>query len=587
MKILYKSIALGLSMNILNRICGFIFFGMDSDTVIILSGIIFGIVITAFLISDSISKLFICGFAGFFTMIVGEIRVFSLILPIYDICPYIGGFISSFPAVTVALVLTAIHFKPSNYFSKAKDGIIMTKAMRIKLIIYAVVSSVSFSYLILPQNSGISVVLFSLLQFLMLWYIAPSKKRLILFVPVFLMSLNCFISGSNVWRISNLIVSIILYGCMFTDISFKNDTFEFITNTLINIIYSFTHFLLPFKWAVELNSEKAPLVKRILIAVGIAIPCAVVLVIVLSNIDMVFSLKTGSFINGLSSFISINTIVKAVFGTVAGLFLFGVMYNSHCETTEQNTTKNQHTGDLVIINILLSTILVIYTMFVIIQFKYLFAGSALPDGLTYTQYARKGFFELLALTGVNIAIILTVTKLTKSQNGVWLNFSKVLCHYLCAITIILLASSFYRMFLYTNDDGLTRLRFFVMGFLVFEAIGLIVTFFYIHKPKFNIVLIYTVTALTYYSLLNIIPADRIIAKNQIDKYLDGKRNDIDYIFTLSSDSIPAMEYLYENTDDENTKKRITYFVSEQTKSDIPDRWQRFNLSVYRAKDFLK
>ncbi|MBO5363909.1 MAG: DUF4173 domain-containing protein, partial [Clostridia bacterium] len=257
---------------------------------------------------------------------------------------------------------------------------------------------------------------------------------------------------------------------------------------------------------------------------------------------------------------------------------------SHTYRLEEKISASHLKGDLIIINVLLTSILLVYTLFVFIQFRYLFAGSTLPEGLTYTEYARKGFFELLALTGVNIAIILTVTKITKHHQGGWLTFSKVLCHYLCAVTIVLLISSFYRMLLYTNDDGLTRLRFFVLGFLVFEAIGLLITFLYIAKSNFNLPLVYATLALGYYVLLNLIPTDNIIAKNQVDRYLKGERTEIDYVFTLSADAVPALEYLKENTDDPSLKYNVDNFIHAQTTSKIPKRWQRLNLSIERAKN---
>ena len=142
------------------------------------------------------------------------------------------------------------------------------------------------------------------------------------------------------------------------------------------------------------------------------------------------------------------------------------------------------------------------------------------------------------------------------------------------------------MMLYTNDDGLTRLRFFVMGFLVFELAGLVVTFFYIAKPKFNITAIYSAIALTYYLILNIVPADNIIARNQINKYLAGEREGLEYIFTLSADAAPAMEYLYKSTPDEQMKINVTEFLKKKTEADIPERWQRYNLSVAKAERIL-
>ncbi len=458
--------------------------------------------------------------------------------------------------------------------------------MKTKLLLYAIITSISFSYLVLPENAGISVPIFALIQFICLWFTVPDRKKLVLFIPLLIISLNSFISSSNVWKISNIFVSIIIYGCMFVNFNIKRDSADFILNIISIIASSFSYFPLPFKWIIEASGHKAPVIKRVFAALIIALPCMLLLIAVLSNADMVFSLKTQSILLDFFEFFNANVFFKLLYGIVAGLFAFGIVYNAHTDEISEADHAIKLKGDLIIINILLISVLAIYTFFVIIQFKYLFAGTTLPDGLTYTEYARKGFFELLALTGVNIAAILIITQLTKSHNGKWLAFTKVLCHYLCAVTVILLISSFYRMFLYTNDDGLTRLRFFVMGFLVFEAIGLAITFIYIAKPKFNIILIYCIIALTYYTILNITPTDNIIAQNQIDKYLKGTREDICYVYSLSADIAPALHTLAQKAHNENDLHNITDFLKEKTESDIPDRWQRFNLSVENAKRLL-
>ena len=147
MKTLVKGLLLGLCMNILNRICESVFQGMNFEYILIWSSVIFGLVITAFLVSDNIAKLFACGFTGFFAMITSELFVFNRMFPSDSILPYIGGFISSVPAVVVAAILTSIHFKPSNYLIKLKDEINMTKSQKIKLILYAVISAIGFAYI--------------------------------------------------------------------------------------------------------------------------------------------------------------------------------------------------------------------------------------------------------------------------------------------------------------------------------------------------------------------------------------------------------------------------------------------------------
>jgi hypothetical protein len=273
---------------------------------------------------------------------------------------------------------------------------------------------------------------------------------------------------------------------------------------------------------------------------------------------------------------------KVIYGILVGLYLFGMVYITYAPRKEEKAfEKKFKDGDLIVLNILLISILSIYTMFVIIQFRYLFAGSTLPYGLTFTEYARKGFFELLFLSGLNILLILITVNLTHEKQGLWSKITKGLCSYLCLVTIIMLTSSFYRMWLYNVDDGLTRLRFLVFGFLIFESIGLIITFFYIIKPKFNIVAVYLSIAILYYTILNIVPIDSIVAKNQIDLYLNNTNVGIDYILTLSPDASKQIERLkYDKT----YGVKVNYYFENLDKyyNSVPFRWQRFNLSLNQA-----
>ncbi len=593
MKYLLKGFFLGISLVFANKLCCYISNSYMPEIVMLFSGIIFFVITTVFLISKNLSGLFLCGFCGLFIMFWGEIVLFSYAFPKFEygnywLVSYVGGFWGSMASIVVSIFLTLKQFTLSYFFKEDKSMSVYTeKNLKIKLLLYSIISAPSFSYLIMPENAGISVLLFSLIQFFCLWFIVPDRKRLILFIPILIMSLNCFISANNIWRIPNFFVNIVLYSCMFIKFSFKNDSLHYFSEIAEKIFLPLSYFNLPFKWVLEINSNKAPIIKRIALALIIAIPCALLLTMTLSSADMVFSLKTQTLLSDIFRQLSFNTIFIFICGIVAGLYLFSVQYNAHTSYFPKKYSSNVRKGDLIIINILLTVILFIYTLFVIIQFKYLFSGSTLPDGLTYTDYARKGFFELISLTGINIAAILTVIKFTKHCTGKWLIFTKVLCHYLCAVTIILLVSSFYRMMLYTNDDGLTRLRFFVLCFLFFEALGLIITFAYIAKPQFNITLIYLIIALTYYTMLNIIPTDRIIAKNQINKLLNGERIDIAYVYTLSADAAPAMEILYNSTDDEGIKKDIHKFLQHKTTSDIPQRWQRYNLSLKNSCEILQ
>ena len=55
-------------------------------------------------------------------------------------------------------------------------------------------------------------------------------------------------------------------------------------------------------------------------------------------------------------------------------------------------------------------------VFVAVQFKYFFSGT-LDSGLTYAEYARKGFFELLFGTIINLSLTTIIITFSKDVQG--------------------------------------------------------------------------------------------------------------------------------------------------------------------------
>ena len=462
------------------------------------------------------------------------------------------------------------------------------RVLKIKLLSYLFISSLSFSYLILPEKAGISVPIFVVVQFICLFFIVPNRKPLLIFIPIFILALNAFISGNDIWRGSNFLLTIALYALM---VLMSNDDYEigqssakFILDIARNIFRPLAYFKVPVKWSRESNEARSRLMKRILIGFLVSIPCLVVIIVLLSSADEIFSRYIGQTFKISQSFITPGSFFKLLCSLAAGFYLFGFAYLIHQPPNELVVKFDHKFGDFIIINIVLFSILSVYTIFTAIQFKYLFANSdALPYGLSYTYYARRGFFELLFLSGVNIFIILLVLKLTREEKGLGARLTKYFCCCLCLITLILLASSFYRMWLYNADSGLTRLRFLVFGFLIFEAVGLLFTFIYIIRPQFNIIVFYLLIGLSYYLLLNLIPMDAIIAKSQIDRYLANGKGDIEYVLTLSSDAASQISRLSAGGNARLKAEARKYFNRRNMEYERFSGWQKLNLSAEKCR----
>jgi len=453
------------------------------------------------------------------------------------------------------------------------------------LLLYLLISALGFSFLVLPQQAGVSVPIFVLMQAGFLSHLMPQKRPLIVLAPIFILALNAFLSANPMWRVANLLVSVLLYGLMavwMTDGVFLKDISSALFRRIgKTICRAFSRFPVPFRWMSESRKESMPTLRRVFIGLAISVPVLLFLIVMLSRADLIFSRATLRFFESLFAFISLSALARFLFGIVAGLYLFGILYGVLAvqDEEEEECERTQRRGDCMILNIVLSSVLLVYTLFVIIQFRYLFASpDSLPHGLNFESYARRGFFELLFLTGVNIAFILLTVWLTKTQSGRGAKLTKILCLYLCAVTVVLLISSFYRMWLHGSDDGLTTMRLLVFGFLIFECIGLLITFFYIWKPNFNIIQVYCLIALSYYLLLNLAPLDRIIARDQVNRYFETGQAGIDYTLTLSPDAAPEIARLFQSENSGTRNRARAYFDAIESS----ESWRQWNLSLDRA-----
>ena len=75
----------------------------------------------------------------------------------------------------------------------------MVNAVRLRLLGYLLVSAVSFFVLVMPERAGFSVMVFAVVQLACVYFLAPKKKPLLMFVPLFVMAAN--MAGVDITRL--------------------------------------------------------------------------------------------------------------------------------------------------------------------------------------------------------------------------------------------------------------------------------------------------------------------------------------------------------------------------------------------------
>lgn len=444
----------------------------------------------------------------------------------------------------------------------------MNKTKKIALLSYFIATIILFVYLATPYRSGLGMLIFTALQILACFFLFSNKEALFLSFPLLAFSLNCFISTNTMWRFSNAFASILIVSAM----ALVNSK-SFTPGRIISRLFEpCVHSKELKEMLPERSEENSKKTKSLLLGLLIALPFLFVIIPLLISADLVLQ---NMFAN-ISFEWFVANIYKLILGLAVGLYLFGVIISGHKkrEETKEDTINWTKRLSYITINTLLSCLLIVYVAFIIVQIKYLLLQGSLPEEFTYAEYARRGFFELLFLSILNTIILVCITRKNIVKS------TKIFAMLFCVSTMCLAFASYYRMQLYIDSYGLSRLRLLVITFLSFEFIGLLLTSYYILKKKFNIITCYLIIMLSFYSFVNVLPIDYIIAKNQVGRMVTSNVDGIAYITqVLSADAYSQVEQIKDKYPEEfkayvHNIARTAYKENRLGKAP----WQSFNFT---------
>ena len=233
----------------------------------------------------------------------------------------------------------------------------------------------------------------------------------------------------------------------------------------------------------------------------------------------------------------------------------------------------------------------IYIVFFISQAKYLFSAfsDTLPETFTYAEYARKGFFELCTVAGINFGIMAVSFSFIKREKDEEPILLRVMIGMLSLLTLGLIVTAMSKMAMYINYYGLTQLRVFTSWFMIVLFFVFVVTLIRQIK-KFNVFRIVIVGVMALFILLSYGNVDGSIAKYNVNRYLDGTLPAIAVsdFYNLSDAAVPYMYELLEKTTDEELAREV-YSAIMRDEYDVYGEEERegftledYNLQSYRA-----
>ncbi len=222
------------------------------------------------------------------------------------------------------------------------------------------------------------------------------------------------------------------------------------------------------------NGKRSAQVWPIIRGVVITLPVIAVFASLLSSADPIFAKRLGDFIglfkiNNLPEYIFRLVLILVIAYALAGAFLHAAQKSG--ETVEEKTWISPFLG-FTESSIVLGSVVLLFVSFVVIQFQYFFGGQANISiaGYTYSEYARKGFGELVTVAFFSLLLLLGLGTITRRETENQRRTFSVLGVGLVGLVIVMLVTAFKRLVLYEAAYGFSRLRTYTHIFMIWLAL---------------------------------------------------------------------------------------------------------------------
>ena len=241
------------------------------------------------------------------------------------------------------------------------------------------------------------------------------------------------------------------------------------------------------------------------------------------------------------------------------------------------------------VGILLGSLNLLFTGFVATQATYLFGGVShimATPGLTCSDYARRGFFELVMVAAIAMPVLLGTEWVLPKDKPRNLLLYRYLAGYQVLVLMMILASAIQRMVLYEQAFGLTESRIYATAFLfwiLFVYLWFCATVLSGRRRSFaSGALLAAFAGLMVLALSN---PEEMIVRSQISRAAQGTKMDSRYLTSLSADAIPAIIQSLPLLK-ENERSILARHMLSQYGGEAQNNWRTWNLSRSNARGIV-
>jgi hypothetical protein len=274
----------------------------------------------------------------------------------------------------------------------------------------------------------------------------------------------------------------------------------------------------------------------------IALPLLLIFGGLFASADPVFARIMGNAFHIDAGVVASHLIIGGIIAWFVGGFLRAAVLTTG-STTWSDRLPDAALG-LTEVSVALGSLVLLFAAFVVVQLRYFFGGDVLVQataGMSYADYARRGFFELVTVAALVLPLLLTANALLRRDTPRADKVFRVLASALLALLAVIMYSALARMRLYQSVYGMSVDRLFATVFMAWLAVVFVwfaATVLRGRGRRFVAgVLISGWATLVTLNLAD--PVARVAVSN-VARADAGKELDVSYLRSLQADAAPAL-----------------------------------------------
>lgn len=186
----------------------------------------------------------------------------------------------------------------------------------------------------------------------------------------------------------------------------------------------------------------------------------------------------------------------------------------------------------------------VYVAYVGVQVSAVLLGRAYVTertGLTWAEYARSGFFQLVAVAMVTFLGLTVCRPVLRSASARARRTLIALASVAAVCTLAMVVAAIVKLDLYAEVFGLTMLRLYTTVFAAWLGLAVLIAWWSLFRRRGEwVVPLVASTAIVGVLAMNVVDPERIVAEHNLTDTIDSNEFDIRYLLGLGDAAVPSL-----------------------------------------------